>query len=70
MGGGREVDSIRKVLNRRKEPLKAETKAKIKSKNLTQNIKEVKLWNSSRKQNSKKNNHNSKAKEKLRSNPY
>lgn len=70
MGEGREVDSIRRVLNRRKEPLKAETKAKIKSKNLTQNIKEVKLWNSSRKQNSKKKNHNSKAKEKLRSNPY
>lgn len=40
-GGETEVDAIRKALNRRKEPLKVEAKAKIRSKNLTRNIKKV-----------------------------
>lgn len=32
VGGKREVDAIRRALNRRKEPLKVETKAKPESK--------------------------------------
>ena len=40
-GGEREVDAIRKALNRRKEPLNVEAKAKIRSKHLTWNIKKV-----------------------------